>query len=299
MPTSVTLRQLEYFVATARGGTMAAAAASLHVSAAAVSLGIAQLERTLGSQLFRRARHRPLVLTGPGRDLLADAMGIVADTEQFESRLDERSRGRRGTVYVGCFATLAPFVVPRWVTELRLRHPDLRVEVHEDAADDLQRALLDGRTELAVLYGIDLRRGLDSVTVSEMQPYVVLPADHRLAKRRRIHLREVAEEPLILLESPPSHHHIASVLRAAGVDPPVERVTHNFETLRSWVARGHGWGILVQHPAMNASYEGLPVATVGIADSVDPAPVVVAFVAAARRSDRAGACIAALQAVLD
>ena len=68
------------------------------------------------------------------------------------------------------------------------------------------------------------------------------------------------------------------------MDPPVERVTHNFETLRSCVARGHGWGILVQHPALNASYEGLPLATVGIADPVDPAPVVAAFVAGARRS---------------
>jgi DNA-binding transcriptional LysR family regulator len=226
-------------------------------------------------------------------------VGIVADAEQLEARLGEQSTSRRGTVYVGCFATLAPFVVPRWVTELRRRHPDLRVEVHEDAADDLQRAVLDGRTELAILYGIDLRRGLDSVTVSEMQPYVVLPADHRLAKRRRIHLREIATEPLILLDSPPSHHHIASVLRAAGVDPPVERVTHNFETLRSCVARGHGWGILVQHPALNASYEGLPLATVGIADAVDPAPVVAAFVTGARRSDRADACIDALQAVLE
>jgi DNA-binding transcriptional LysR family regulator len=295
---TVTLRQLEYFVVAARAGTMAAAAASLHVSPTAVSLGIAQLERTLGSQLLLRARHQPLTLTGAGRELLADAVSIVAEVERVEARSSEQASSTRGTVFAGCFASLAPFVVPRWVTELQQRHPDLRVDVHEDAADELQRAVLDGRSELAVLYGIDLRPGLDSIVVTEMQPYVVLPADHRLAQRRRLRLRELAHEPLILLESPPSHRHIASVLESAGVDPPVERVTHHFETLRSYVARGHGWGILVQRPLANASYEGIALAAVEIADPVSPAPVVAAFAAGTRRSGRADACIDALRAVL-
>ncbi|WP_116996518.1 LysR substrate-binding domain-containing protein [Desertimonas flava] len=298
MSTSVTLRQLEYFVVTARAGTMAAAAASLHVSATAVSLGIAQLERTLGTQLLLRTRHQALALTGPGRELLADAVSIVADAEKMEARLREQAAGLHGTVYTGCFGTLAPFVVPRWVTELQQRHPDLRVEVHEDSADELQRAVLDGRSELAVLYGIDLRSGLDSVTVSEAHPYVVLPVDHRLANRRSIRLREVAKEPMILLESPPSRHHISSLLQAAGIEPRVERITHSFETLRSFVARGHGWGILVQRPASNTSYEGLPLATVAISDPVAAAPVVAAYAQGVRRSRRAEVCIDALRTVL-
>ena len=57
MATSITLRQLEHFVAArALPGTMAGAAGALHVSPAAVSLGIAELERTLGGELFRGRR---------------------------------------------------------------------------------------------------------------------------------------------------------------------------------------------------------------------------------------------------
>ena len=124
----------------------------------------------------------------------------------------------------------------------------------------MQRAVLDGRTELAVLYGIDLRAGLEATTVTTMRPYVVLPADHRLATRRRVRLGELAADPIILLESPPSQLHTRAVLQAAGVTPRVERVTRSFETLRALVARGYGWGVLVQRPASAASYEGLALA---------------------------------------
>ena len=82
MATSITLRQLEYFVAVARAGTMAGAAGALHVSPAAVSLGIAELERTLGGELFRRVAHQPLVLSSTGQDLLAGATTIVSDARE-------------------------------------------------------------------------------------------------------------------------------------------------------------------------------------------------------------------------
>ena len=168
----------------------------------------------------------------------------------------------------------------------------------EDDAAGVQRAVLDGRTELAVLYGIDLRPGLEATTVTTMRPYVVLPADHRLATRRRVRLGELAADPIILLESPPSQLHTRAVLQAAGVTPRVERVTRSFETLRTLVARGHGWGVLVQRPASATSYEGLALATVEIADPVAPAPVVAAAVAGARHSRRAVVVLDTLRGVL-
>jgi len=200
---------------------------------------------------------------------------------------------------MGCFATLAPFVVPRVVSAMAAIHPHLRVEVTEDDAAEVQRAVLDGRTELAVLYGIDLRPGLEATMVATMRPYVVLPADHRLATRRRVRLGELAADPIILLESAPSQLHTRAVLQAAGVTPRVERVTGSFETLRALVARGHGWGVLVQRPASGVSYEGLALATVEIADPVAPAPVVAATVVGERLSRRAAMALETLRRTLE
>ena len=277
---------------------MAAAAATLHVSPAAVSLGLAELERTLGRQLFLRVRHQPLALTSTGRELLAGATSLVADAEDLQARVDDPAAALSGTLYIGCFTTLAPFVVPGLVAALATTHPALRLDAAEGAADEVQRAVLDGRTELAVLYGIDLHPGLGSTVLSRVRPYVVVAAGHRLARRRRVHLRELADDPIILLASPPSQHHARSVLQAAGVEPPVARTTHSFETLRALVGRGLGWGVLVQRPASSRSYEGLPLATLEIADDVEPAPIVAAGARGARRSRRAEAGLEALVATL-
>ena len=278
-------------MAAARARSMAGAAAALHVTPAAVSLGIAQLERVVHAPLFLRGRRRPLALTAMGRDLFATALAIVSETEELVAKLDDRDDDLSGTLYLGCFPTLAPIVAPTLVTAMSQRHPGVRVELDEAASDDLQRRLLDGTSELALLYGIDLVPGVSGERVAEMHAYVVLPVSHRLATRRSVRLQLLADEPMILLDSPPSRHHALSSLATAGVSPRVERVTHNFETLRSFVARGHGWGLLVQRPAVDVSYEGLPIAAVPIADDLEPVPVVMASAAGTRLSRRARACV--------
>lgn len=291
MATSITLRQLEYFVAIARCGSMARAASLLHVSAAAVSLGISQLERTLECELFLRRPHQPLSLTGAGRELLGRAVTIVAEAEEMEQTATQRTGSLAGTVHVGCFDTLAPFLVPQLLAAMGDQHPDLVVEVSEGQSDVLQDALMDGTTDFAVLYGLDVRPTLRTETIWMMRPYVVLAADHRLAGDDSVHLAQLRDEPMILLDSPPSRSHVLAALEAGGITPGRQRVTHNFETLRSLVARGYGWGVLVQHPEVDASYEGLALRRVEIADPVEPAPVVVATIASSTLSRRTAACI--------
>ena len=86
-----------------------------------------------------------------------------------------------------------------------------------------------------------------------------------------------------------------TALAGVGITPTIGRITHNFETLRSLVGRGYGWGLLVQHPAIDRSYEGMPICSVAIADAIDPAPVVAATVASSATSRRTQAVIALLR----
>ncbi len=288
---SLTLRQLEYFVTTARTGSMARAASGLHVSAAAVSLGVRQLERVLGCDLFLRRPQRPLTLTSAGRELLPKAVALVADAEQIEQDVGQRSDVFAGSIRVGCFDTVAPMLVPQLLSAIADRYPELDVDVAEGRTDVLQEQLLDGVTDVAVLYGLDLLPGLRTDLLWEVNPYVVLPADHRLARRPSIHLSELVEEPMIMLDAPPSRMHGLTLLGSLGLEPTITRVTHNFETLRSLVGRGYGWGLLVQRPMVDQSYEGLHLCAVAIADPIEPAPIVAATVARSTLSRRTAAVI--------
>jgi DNA-binding transcriptional LysR family regulator len=292
--TSITLRQLEYFVTTARTGSMARAATALHVSAAAVSLGVGQLERALGCDLFLRRPQRPLALTGAGRELLPKAAALVSDAEQIEQDAGQRSDIYSGSIRVGCFDTLAPMLVPQLLSAVRERYPDLDVDVSEGQSDVLQEQLLDGVTDVAVLYGLELLPGLRAEQLWTMSPYVILPGDHRFARRRSVRLADLADEPMIMLDAPPSRMHVLTTLASVGLSPTIARVTHNFETLRSLVGRGYGWGLLVQRPTVDRSYEGLPVCAVAIADRIEPAPVVAVTVGRSTSPRRTNAVIALL-----
>lgn len=293
--TSITLRQLEYFVTTARTGSMARAAAALYVSAAAVSLGINQLERALECELFLRRPQRPLALTGAGRELLPKAAALVSDAEQIEQETGQRPGNFSGTIRVGCFDTLAPMLVPQLLDAAAERFPSLYVDVTEGQSSMLQNQLLDGITDVAVLYGLDVSPNLHTELLWTMRPYVVLPGDHRLARQSSVRLAELADEPMIMLDAPPSRMHMLTALAGLGITPTVARVTHNFETLRSLVGRGYGWGLLVQHPRIDRSYEGLEICSVNIAEPIEPAPVVAATVASSAAPRRTLALVALLR----
>jgi DNA-binding transcriptional LysR family regulator len=112
-PVAVSLRQLEYFVAAAEAGQMSAAAARFPVSQSAVSVAIAQLERTLGVQLFHRRKARGLSLTPAGTELFTDARRLLEHAVELEASAQTIGQEISGLLKIGCFPTLTPFYMPR------------------------------------------------------------------------------------------------------------------------------------------------------------------------------------------
>src|SRR6185503_5123794 len=120
-------------------------------------------------------------------------------------------------------------------------------------------------------------------------PYVALPPDHRLARRRSIRLNELTGEPMVLLDLPESRDYFESMLTNAGVTPSIRYRSASYETVRGLVARGHGYSILNQLPAHRETYDGGTVATVSIRDDVQQLPIVLARLHTVRTTARARA----------
>lgn len=242
-----TLRQLSYLVAVAEAGTFAAAAQRLHVSASALSLALDELERALGVQLTVRRRAHGVRLTAAGTDTVGRARRLLRDAGELAGGTDGGT-GVAGTVRLGCFPTLAPVVLPGLLVRFAAAHPRARVEFTEADQGVLTRRLRDGELDLAVLYDHDLDAGLVTRRITANTPYLLLPAAHPLAGRDAVHLREVAAEPMVLFDLPPASAHLTTVLRAAGVVPPVAHRTSTVELARALVAAGLGWTVLAQRP---------------------------------------------------
>lgn len=282
-----TLVQLEYFAAAAERGSMTAAARELLVSQSAISTAIASLEKDLGVQLLLRHHARGLTLTAAGSDFLRELRSFLAHASELEEAARSAGSNLVGELIVGWFSTLAPFLLPGLVAAFEQQHREVHVRVQEGEHAWLKQAVREGRCELAVMYGYDLD-DLEHVAIAAAKPYAIVAATHPLAKRKRVSLRELVNEPMILLDLPhTSDYFVSMVSRTTGIEPAIRFRSPGFETVRSLVAHGHGFALLNQHPAFDTTYDGERVVTLEVRDDVEPLEVVVAWARGTRLTRRA------------
>lgn len=287
MPLS--LRQLRFFVAAAEAGTIAGAAASEHISQSAVALAISELERTLGVQLFLRRQAKGLTITQAGLAVLADARPLLAHAEELVSSARNLGGQASGTLAAGCFTTLASFLMSGVLEGFAAEYPAVQLNFTEGSQVELQEKLLDGTCEIALLYDYDLQPGIHQETLYRTRPHVLLPNGHRLAGRTPVSLRELADEPMVMLDCPPSRQYFTELLDSLGIKPAIRHTTSSFETVRSLVARGLGYSLLIQWPASGVSHEGIPLAECPIQEDVEEVAVLLAWPARAALTRRAQA----------
>jgi DNA-binding transcriptional LysR family regulator len=285
----VTLTQLRYFIEAANALSMTAAAEHLFVAQSAVSSSIAQLEAQIGAQLFIRQRSKGLALTPAGQQFLGDARALLMTLEEALDTARGIDNQVRGSIRIGCFVTLAPFVLPAIVSRLRSVHPHLDIEVDEVDADGARDALRSGRVELLIGYDFALGNDIRRTVLADIPPHVLLAADHPLAKGSRIALRDLSKDPMILLDLPHSRDYFLGILASVGLHPEIRYRTMNYETVRAFVAHGHGFSILNQRPRHDLSYDGERVVVLPITDAVPSLRVVLASLSSIRTTARAQA----------
>ena len=124
-------------------------------------------------------------------------------------------------------------------------------------------------------------------------PYVLVEGSHRLAKRRKVRLADLADEPMALLDLPHSRDYFRQVFADAGVEPVVRYRSTTVETCRALVGRGLAYTVLNLQAAVPMALDGHQVAAIPIADET-PALTMVLLNAIAARPTRRAAVVAEL-----
>jgi DNA-binding transcriptional LysR family regulator len=156
-------------------------------------------------------------------------------------------------------------------------HPQVTVDFIEGPQDQLREALLSGEIDAAVLYDMGPLEELDRIVLYEARGYALFGESHPLADRETVTLEELAGEPLILFDQPPSTDYAMACFRARGLVPNIRHRTHAYELTRSIVARGLACAILVQRPPNKLSYEGLPILEKEVEPLLPTCPVILAW----------------------
>ncbi|MEX0427926.1 LysR substrate-binding domain-containing protein [Nocardioides sp. DS6] len=274
-----TLRQLQLFVAVAEAGSLTGAADQLLLSPTAVSLAIGHLEKALGETLFTRQRSRGVALTSTGRFVLDRARAVLHTADEFLQDTRVGPDRLTGAVTIGCFQSLGPTVLPILLSTFTERHPAVEISFVEGSQDELSQALEQGTIDVLVCYDFTLPAGSERARLGTRDPAVLLPGGHWAAcdLDTPLDVTLLAAEPYILLATPVTEQHALKVLGTLGVEPEVRYRSTNIETVRSLVGRGLGWTLILQRPAPNRTYEGLPVVTRVLRGDAPPEVVVLAW----------------------
>ena len=242
-PLHYSLRQLRYFVATAEALSFTAAARRLHVSQPSISSALSELEGAFGLQLFIRHHAHGLSLTQAGHDLLGRARDLLKSAEELQIAAQHSDSGIAGTISLGCLTSVAPPLMPWLLGRFLHERSGVDVQTREGDQETLFVGLDDGTLDVALTYDIDISDAIDFTPIVEFPPYVLLSADHRLAQKEQVSLKDLHDEPYVLLDLAHSKEYFSSLFDRYGKRPVPAFRSSQPEVVRGMVANGLGYSI--------------------------------------------------------
>jgi DNA-binding transcriptional LysR family regulator len=177
---------------------------------------------------------------------------------------------------IGCFSTFGPFIMPELISRMMSSGSKVKFSMTEGDQRRIQEGLLSGQTEIALLYEHGVSDDLDYIPLTELKPYVLLPADHALASAESLTVEDLVAEPMILLNAPPARDYFTSIFEEKGLTPNVVMTSVSMEMVRGLVGRGLGYSLLATKPAGDISYDGQALATVPLVTDAPTSKIVMA-----------------------
>nr|WP_228079558.1 LysR family transcriptional regulator [Streptomyces sp. MA3_2.13] len=236
--------RLAQFAGVARHEHITQAARELGIPQPTLSRAIARLEDDLGVQLL--ARHgRTISLTPLGRAFARSVERALAEVSRAAEEVRSDADPAGGKVAFGFLHTMGPETMPALIRAFRQDHPRVRFALVQSYGEDMIERMRAGELDLCLTSPVPDAPDLVTRRLDEQRLYLVVPADHRLAGRRRVRLAETAEESFVTLEPGYGLRRLTDALcEQAGFRPRIAFEGEEPETLRGLVAAGLGVALL-------------------------------------------------------
>jgi LysR family hydrogen peroxide-inducible transcriptional activator len=238
------IHQLRYFCAVAKTGNFTRAAEQEHIAQPSLSQQIMKLEEELGTKLFDRLG-RTARLTHFGDAFLPRAQAILRDIDEARCQVREMAGMDAGRVSLGAIATIAPYLLPQGLSGFCRKYPEIQLTVMEDVTSVLLTQLREGNLDLALLaYPVPGNDLVYEEVLSEPM-YLVVPNSHRIASSKLSSLREIEDDPFLLLKD--GHCFRESTIQAchrARFKPNVVFESGQFATILGLVTANTGVSVI-------------------------------------------------------
>ena len=263
------LRDLRYLVALADLKHFGRAAEASFVSQPTLSTQIKKFEDELGVPLIER-NPRNVLLTDVGEAVVARARMILREADEIKNIARRAKDPASGTVKIGIFPTLGPYLLPHVVPQIVAKFPKLELMLFEEKTEVILKKLHDAELDAGILALPIHDDTLHSEFLFE-EPFVLaVPASHPMAKQKKVKLADLAEERLLLLDDGHCLRDQAlEVCQLAGATERSGFRATSLETLRHMVSANVGITLL---PALAVRPPAPATANVVLIPFADPQP---------------------------
>ena len=230
------IRDLQYLVMVADLGHFGKAAAQCHVSQPTLSMQIKKMEDQLGTALIERT-NKSVMITPAGEQVVAHARRVLAEVEAIKQLTRAAADPLAGDFRLGIFPTLAPYLLPRLVPQIRQHFPNINLLLVEEKTERLITLLDNGGIDAAILAMPVDHDHFDHVGLFSEPFTLAVSREHPLAKRKTVALDDLHALNILLLdEGHCLRDQALQVCQSIGVGEAKNFRATSLETLRHMVA---------------------------------------------------------------
>lgn len=229
------------FVETVELGSFTKAAQKLNYAQSSVSKMIADLEKEWGVILLKRSR-AGICLTTSGEQILPYVRNIINDYRKLDDFVNQMNGIETGMVRIGTFSSVAINWLPDIFAEFQKDYPGIEYELLLGDYDEVERWIADGRVDCGFLRKLS-DTSLDVIELKSDEYKVVLPVGHPLARKKKIRIEQLNDQPFLLLEHG-GKTEVSDILEQSNVHPDIRFTTWEDFAIMSMAEKGLGIGIL-------------------------------------------------------
>jgi DNA-binding transcriptional LysR family regulator len=233
------LAPLQFIDAVARAGSIRKAAEGMALTSTALNRRVLALEDELGVQIFERLP-RGVRLSTAGELLIHHLRTQAADLEKLKSQIADLAGERRGHVAIACSQAFLPFFLPEQIGSYRREHPGVTFSVRVRDREAAETALVNHDADLALIFEPVRLSDVQILGSARQTIHAVMAADHPLASRQTIRLRDCASFPVGLPTAQYGVRHLIDLaLVKSSVSLRVVLDADHFEFLRRYPVQEH------------------------------------------------------------
>ncbi|EJN07626.1 LysR substrate-binding domain-containing protein [Herbaspirillum sp. YR522] len=249
------ITDLRLLAAIAETNNLTRGAQRCHLSPAAASVRIKNIEQSIGAKLLLRSS-QGVTLTAPGQAYVHHARLVMAQLEHLRHDISEYGRGIKGHLRLAASVTAIAEYLPAVMGRFLSSHPDVSIDLRERPSPDVVRAVSEGRADLGIIAGPVRTESL------EVRPYrsdrlaLVVPHGHALADSQAVHFAQtLAYDYVCLPEGTGLYAFVMQQVRELNAEINMRVQIGNFDACCRMIAENVGIGILPLSAATRLSQQ--------------------------------------------